>query len=593
VQQELVEQIHRTAVWPVVVTVTIDGEIRQPEKTDFIDRDGSHIILIPNEHIYNFMIELNALAQLATDFPRFWKSEARFVVAGTYHFSASQQTEIFEQFSLYRIYNCIIVSREHYTIDRQYSIQTNGNDVDTGTKLAVYTWFPYQSPDRCDNVNDIMLLDSWVIAAQGHFTRNTDLFPRKIGNSFNGCPMKAVVRNSYSSFTTVCDYNQIVDKQNCGLEIDLLMTVLKQLNMTPLYVPTTQGFGIENGHTDKLTGVMFIKGAYIALGAVGTKMLEDLYYESTNAHVVMSVSWHVPCPVKYPRWSSIFRILSVELWLVLIILIVGVAISTTLLARYSCTSEWQGYKTLTSSLTNIWSVILGVGVTMMPRAPALRLMFLAWVFFSLAFNTAFQAFLTTFLTDSGYKKPFKNMNEVSAAGISSFYSPEYNFLFENVDETVQIMPWQYHKIYESINWVSVHKNMSLFFDDLWIESYNYWGNFSGGYSEPVMCKLEDDLVYDKRHSMVMIHGDPLLRRVSEIIDRVVEAGLYNHWISVHMNTFILRSQKIALVHPLDEYYSFSLYHMQTAFYLLLMGWCLSFLCFMVELLYSRLLSKRK
>jgi hypothetical protein len=155
------------------------------------------------------------------------------------------------------------------------------------------------------------------------------------------------------------------------------------------------------------------------------------------------------------------------------------------------------------------------------------------------------------------------------------------------------MSWEYEKIYEFINWASVHKNMSFFYDDLWIESYNYWGNFAGGYSEPLMCKLEEDLVYNKRHSMVMIHGDPLLRRVSEIIDRVVEAGLYNQWIALHMNTFKLQSQKIALVHPLDEYYSFNLYHMQTAFYLLLMGWCLSSLCFMVELLYSLLLSKRK
>jgi hypothetical protein len=93
--------------------------------------------------------------------------------------------------------------------------------------------------------------------------------------------------------------------------------------------------------------------------------------------------------------------------------------------------------------------------------------------------------------------------------------------------------------------------------------------------------------------MVMLHGDPLMRRVSEIIDRVVEAGLYNYWISFSTNILKLLSRKIAIVNPLDGYYSFNLNHMQPAFYLLLMGWCLCAICFMVELLYNRVLSKRK
>jgi len=44
VQQELIAEIHRTSIWPV--DVTVDGNISIPEKSDFIDRDGSYIILI-------------------------------------------------------------------------------------------------------------------------------------------------------------------------------------------------------------------------------------------------------------------------------------------------------------------------------------------------------------------------------------------------------------------------------------------------------------------------------------------------------------------------------------------------------------------
>jgi hypothetical protein len=91
----------------------------------------------------------------------------------------------------------------------------------------------------------------------------------------------------------------------------------------------------------------------------------------------------------------------------------------------------------------------------------------------------------------------------------------------------------------------------------------------------------------------MFQGDPLIKRVTEIIDRVVEAGIYNYWISKRMNKIKLEARKIAIVHPLDGYYSFNLYHMQPAFYLLLMGWCLSAICFIVELFYNRVLSNRQ
>jgi hypothetical protein len=67
----------------------------------------------------------------------------------------------------------------------------------------------------------------------------------------------------------------------------------------------------------------------------------------------------------------------------------------------------------------------------------------------------------------------------------------------------------------------------------------------------------------------MFNRDPLIRWVNKIINRVVEAILYNYCISLRINYLKLLSRKIAIVHPLDEYYSFKLYHMQPAYHLLL------------------------
>ena len=598
VQLELIAEIHRTAIWPVVINV--DGNIRTPEISNFIDRDGSYIILLPDGNMEGFKAEIKTLVEQRFRNTRLWNSEARFIVAGANEFSMSQQIDIFDIFSKLRMYNCIIVSREHYVVDKENSRPKKVNDVDTGMKLGVYTWFPYQSKDRCTEVNDITLLDSWVISAQGHFTRNTDLFPGKVSNSLNKCPMKAAVMNGHWYFTTnYVHYND--SKGNIrmyieGLEYDLLKVIWEQLNMTFVHVHTTEDFdNMGNSVLTNLVLGMYGKEINIALGGVGTQFLVQSHFDTTNTYYMMSIRWYVPCSEKYPRWSSIFRILSVDLWLVLIISIVIVAISITLFGRYSCTLEWQGYKTLTSNFIRVWAVFLGVSVSTMPRVASLRSLFLAWVCFSLALSTVIQVFLTSFLIDSGYKTPIRTMDELFDSGIKLFYPPGYNFIFENGDEKEALETKRSRVNCPSFDvcedWAKYQKNVSILLVDKVAEDNYARGSYIGENSELLVCKLEDGVVYSFGQTMVMFHGDPLLKRVNDIIDRVVEAGLYNYWISLNMHARKLFSRKIAIVRPLDGYNSFNLSHMQPVFYLLLMGWCLSAICFMVEFSYARFLRK--
>ena len=58
--------------------------------------------------------EIKVLAVGRNLFTRLWNSEARFVVAGTIEFAKSEQNKIFDYFSKFEIYNCIIVIQEHY-----------------------------------------------------------------------------------------------------------------------------------------------------------------------------------------------------------------------------------------------------------------------------------------------------------------------------------------------------------------------------------------------------------------------------------------------------------------------------------------------
>jgi hypothetical protein len=116
-----------------------------------------------------------------------------------------------------------------------------------------------------------------------------------------------------------------------------------------------------------------------------------------------------------------------------------------------------------------------------------------------------------------------------------------------------------------MDWAVYQKNMSILMTGIDAEIIFNVGYFVGENSEPLVCRLEDGVVFKTDLSMIMFHGDPLMKRVTEIIDRVVESVIYNYWISSYMNNLKLFSRKIAIVNPLNGYYSFNLYHMQPAF----------------------------
>jgi hypothetical protein len=211
----------------------------------------------------------------------------------------------------------------------------------------------------------------------------------------------------------------------------------------------------------------------------------------------------------------------------------------------------------------------------------------------MAFSTVFHAFLKTFI----YKTPIQNIDVLYESGTKLYYPPNFKFIFENGEGTevskVQKNLANCSSLWVCVDWAKNHKNVSILFSDLNMALYYAIGITLDENFEPYLCRLEDGLVYNDDLRMIMLQGDPLMKRVTEIIDCVVEAGIYNFWISKNISEFYGTFRKISHIHLIDGYYSYNLYHMQPAFYLLLMGWCLSVLCFMGELMYRRVSSKRK
>jgi len=187
------------------------------------------------------------------------------------------------------------------------------------------------------------------------------------------------------------------------------------------------------------------------------------------------------------------------------------------------------------------------------------------------------------------------MDELFASGIKLAYPKELSYIFEQGDETdlanIQRNLANCPSYMICVDWAKYQKNVSILMLDTNAEEYYSNGFFVGENYEPLVCKLEDGVVYFTGLHMAMFHGDPLLKRVNEFIARFFEAGLYNSWINSFTRKGKLYSRKMGIFHPLDGYYTFNLYHLEPAFYLLFIGWCISALGFIFELFYNCVLNK--
>jgi hypothetical protein len=184
------------------------------------------------------------------------------------------------------------------------------------------------------------------------------------------------------------------------------------------------------------------------------------------------------------------------------------------------------------------------------------------------------------------------MDQLFASGMKLAFDPNMSGNLE-IDDKTEVLKYLTNcsSIWGFVEWAIYHKNISMLLFDIEAEYFYANGDFVGQNSKPLWCGLEDGVLFPSSRTMLMFHGDPLMRRVNDIIDSVVEAGLYNYWITLLINWGKIKYRKISIAQLIDGYYSFNLSHLQTVFYLLLMGWCLSALCFIFEVLYNRVLTK--
>jgi len=525
-----------------------------------------------------------------------WNYRARFVVVSSVHINVSIQELAFKILEeMWKYYNVMDVLTVMSVSNITFKDTVVDSAIPEGNKseidIQLFSWFPYTSPTHCDKLAEAVLLDRWN--SDGEFVLKVNLFPEKVPKTFHKCSTKII------SFIFPPAVMENSEKLYTGLEVKFVDLIFKRLNLTAEYIvsPNTK----DNFYPLFAESIQQLEPASsdIAIGSLPFHASIFGIAEATIPYLNIRVTWYVPCPKPISCWTSIYKIFGSIVWACFGAVAILAVIVMWFVAKFDMqinVLESPNYKTIMYCIYNIWAIITGVSVPQKPISLSLRIFFIAWVWYSFAMTTVYQAYFIGFLVNPGFEKSITTLNELLESGIEYGY-PGNNGGLHLSDPTRDIIRKNRKAcktIYKCLQRVIERKDFATIFDSFHAEYFTTRLLFHNIHVQ--VCTLEEDILLF-RVSMYMTKGNPLLHRINTIIARILEAGLYRKWQKDFLSSSRLND------HPIDDddtnfsdfateelntdYSTLSLMHLQVVFYVLLIGQIVSTFVFLAEVLYSR------
>jgi hypothetical protein len=321
------------------------------------------------------------------------------------------------------------------------------------------------------------------------------------------------------------------DKNYTGIEVGFVELIIKTLNLTAQYdvSPNTKDtyLRIYMQTVEKLEPA----SSDIAVGVL--PLLSDIMQvaEATIPYIYLKFLWYVPCPNPASRWTSIYKTFGSLVWACFSAVSILAVIVMWLLAKYETqilVCESANYKTLMYCIYNVWAVITGVSVPQKPISLSVRIFFIAWVWYSVAMSTVYQAYFIGLLVNPGFEKHISNLNDLIESGIDYGYPVKMDALkfSEGPYKVIKANRKTCKSIYKCLQRVIERKDFATISDSFHAQYFRSRLLFHNIHVQ--FCTLQEGTITFKA-SMYMAKGNPLLHRFNEIITRMFEAGLIEKW----------------------------------------------------------------
>ncbi|XP_021936627.1 uncharacterized protein LOC110838090 [Zootermopsis nevadensis] len=581
----MLKTIHHESRWHLCLS-TPDDESSSEPTSEVEGKIDYYLVVTTPEHTDDEISE-NALQQFGS-FQRLrsWNQRADFFVMVT---GKTQQPKLFAL----KLFDKLWKSENIMNIVLLVPTYDNATNKEEPMAFELYTWFPYRS-GHCANVQEVTILDRWIITDNGYSFKDVLLFPQKIPLNLQACPLKVSVAGSepYVFRHDIQDGN--IQKYR-GLEIEFLHIVSKFMNMTLVYLPTPAGSSVSQ-RTSILMSLSFGE-LDVVLGAFPMHLSILEFADATTPYLQTVFQWFVPCPTPVPRIETILGIFTVPVWLTLILVLILTTATVCFLGTRSYESAL--YNSMTRSFHDVWAIFMGVAVARLPRTSRLRIFLLIFLSYCFVINIIFQAFFVTFLVKPGFRRQISTFDDLMNSGLIYAFQEGTEIAlnsttyYDHTKLNLRRMKCLDHEkclerlmISQDITMISIPLQAEYLAFKL-IPIYKRWIN---------VCFLNED-IHKMFFVMYLQLGSPLLDRFNTIILRTIDAGLVDRYWTMLKWEYHLKSSGNSTYDgnagDNDLYFAFSLSHLKVTFFILFVGYILSFIIFVGELFYATLSKHRK
>jgi hypothetical protein len=454
--------------------------------------------------------------------------------------------------------------------------------------LALYAWRPYQSPDICTQVKEVVL-DSWLFENGGHFVSNSHLFPRKIPYDLKGCNI-TVSTLQLMPFVSVSEKADSEERCTDGLDCRIFTLIMEKMNTTSrLKLPGEEGWGkkLENNSWSGIKGHLFNSTSDMAFGALLPYTDECYEFECTVPYFQSRLVWYVPRAKPIAKWRSVFLVFKPSMWLAFTAACMAVILLLWRVSRRSTgRSETQSYSSFSKCVSNVWAAVLGVSVPQMPRTTVVRVLFLLWLFYSLHINIAYVSFLTTFMINPGSEHQIQNLEELANSGLKYGYHEGYDTHFNDTTDATSENILRHRtrcgiNVNNCLERLTKRGDLAMLAATDIVEYTAACRNLQNP-GKSVFYTFQSGFL-SSNYVMYLTKGSPLLDRINNITMHATEAGLVEHWWTEMIYSCTLK----IYVEIEEEFSTLTTSHLQSAFVLLFLGVGLSFSAFVAELICGR------
>jgi hypothetical protein len=435
-------------------------------------------------------------------------------------------------------------------------------------ELHFYTWFPYQPGKHCDSVTEVTLLKKQIIESYDESNGHGELFQYKVPKNFQGCPLRVL---------NTIDSDDIAPIDN----------ILRNFNFTLVKNHSMISSGSKHDQiSTALLRIMFGE-ADIFYGGIPLILLIAKAADVTVPYFETKIAWYVPCGKPYSRIQRISQIFSTYLWFALFVTIFFVAVVIWCLANRSL--EIRAYTNISNVLYNIWAIVLGVSVTAMPRTFRLRAIIFILICYCFAISTVFQTFFTSYLVDPGIQPQISSIDELLDSGMQFGFRNDLEAYYKESDirrnQELLKRKGRLYSTRECVNRIVRTRNYATVGESWLIQKY-----LSKTRNKEYVCPMNDFEIFPIYLVVCLSKGHMFLDPMNKITFSLVEAGIIAHESKQQRidNHIEIKSEDD------DEgYFVFEIIHLHMLFYLLLLGYLLSFVVFLGEILCCRITTTRK